>query len=194
MKIARSLSFCQKTIVFPTTCVLTPQNTSRPKVSMRKLSPSGRKGKARQACLSRPKGAVSCRILPSAKQAGQAHRSAPHKILCKSPALPDFYASARDVPQGTFSCPEGAIHLAAARPRPLCGREGGIVSGFFGTGNVSRGDSVPLGYKQEKIAAEAAIFFLAFYLVARRRALASMRSRVTSSSTAPMITRPRTRF
>ena len=96
MKIARSLSFCQKTIVFPTTCVLTPQNTSRPKVSMRKLSPSGRKGKARQACLSRPKGAVSCRILPSAKQAGQAHRSAPHKILCKSPALPDFYTSARD--------------------------------------------------------------------------------------------------
>ena len=47
---------------------------------------------------------------------------------------------------------------AAARPRPphprapslalsgqftLCGREGGIVSGFSGTGNVSRGDSVP---------------------------------------------------
>ena len=29
---------------------------------------------------SRPKGAVSCRILPSAKQAGQALRRAPHKI------------------------------------------------------------------------------------------------------------------
>ena len=120
------------------------------------------------------------------QQVGQAHRSAPHKILCKSPALPDFYTSVRAVPQGTFSCPFRAIHLVRTR--------GGIVSGFSGTGNVSRGDSVPLGYKQEKIAAEAAIFFLAFYLVARRRALASMRSRVTSSSTAPMITRPRTRF
>ena len=137
---------------------------------------------------------ISCRILPSAKQAGQALRRAPHKIPHKSPALPDFYTSAR---------------AAAARPRPphprapslalsgqftLCGREGVIACGFSGTTSVSKGDSVPLGNKQEKIAAEAAIFFLAFYLVARRRALASMRSRVTSSSTAPMITRPRTRF
>ena len=96
---------------------------------------------------SRPKGAVSCRILPSAKQAGQALRRAPHKIPRKSPAPPDFYSTAR---------------AAAARPRPLCGREGGIVSGSGETGNVSRGDSVPLGYKQEKIAAEAAIFFLRF--------------------------------
>ena len=97
----------------------------------------------------------------------------------KSGRVPDFLTSAR---------------AAAARPRPLCGREGVIACGFSGTTSVSKGDSVPLGNKQEKIAAEAAIFFLAFYLVARRRALASMRSRVTSSSTAPMITRPRTRF
>ena len=47
----------------------------------------------------------------------------------KSPALPDFYTSAR---------------AAAARPRPLCGREGVIAPGFSGTGGVSKGDSVPL--------------------------------------------------
>ena len=86
--------------------------------------------KARQRrAFSRPSGAVSCRILPSAKQAGQAHRSAPHKIPYKSPALPDFYSTAR---------------AAAARPRPLCGREGVIAPGFSGTGGVSKGDSVPL--------------------------------------------------
>ena len=67
------------------------------------------------------------------KEGGQACRSRPRKIPRKSPALPDFYSSAR---------------AAAARPRPLCGREGGgIVSGFSGTGNVSRGDSVPPGRK-----------------------------------------------
>ena len=64
------------------------------------------------------------------QQVGQAHRSAPHKIPHKSPALPDFYTSAR---------------AAAARPRPLCGREGVIAPGFSGTGGVSKGDSVPLG-------------------------------------------------
>ena len=79
------------------------------------------------------------------KEGGQALRRAPHQIPHKSPALPDCYTTARAVPQGTFSCPEGAIHLAAARPRPLCGREGGIVFGFSGTENVSRGDSVPPG-------------------------------------------------
>ena len=88
---------------------------------------------------------ISCRILPSAKQAGQALRRAPHKIPRKSPALPDFYSSAR---------------AAAARPRPphprapslalsgqftLCGREGVIACGFSGTTSVSKGDSVPLG-------------------------------------------------
>ena len=93
---------------------------------------------------------IFCRILPSAKQAGQALRRAPHKIPRKSPALPDFYSSAR---------------AAAARPRPphprapslalsgqftLCGREGGIVSDFSGTGNVSRGDSVPPGIPQAR--------------------------------------------
>jgi len=65
----------------------------------------------------RPPGAISCRILPSAKQAGQALRRAPHQIPHKSPALPDFYSSAR---------------AAAARPRPLCGREGVIRFGFPG--------------------------------------------------------------
>ena len=84
--------------------------------------PPGRR--ARKAC------AISCRIPAKPEQAGQAHRSAPHKIPHKSPALPDFYTSARAV---------------AARPRPPCGREGGIPSGFSGTGGVSRGDSVPPG-------------------------------------------------
>ena len=95
------------------------------------------KRKVRQAYLSRPSGAISCRIPAKPEQAGQAHRSAPHKIPYKSPALPDFYSSAR---------------AAAARPRPLCGREGGIVSGFSGTGNVSRGDSVPPGLLWKKTA------------------------------------------
>ena len=63
------------------------------------------------------------------KEGGQACRSRPRKIPRKSPALPDFYSSAR---------------AAAARPRPLCGREGVIVPGFYGTGDVSKGDSVPL--------------------------------------------------
>ena len=109
--------------------------------------------KARQRrAFSRPSGAISCRILPSAKQAGQALRRAPHQIPHKSPALPDFYTSARAVPQGTFSCPEGAIHLAAARPRPLCGREGVIAPpvspepGAYlrGTASPLEGESVRL--------------------------------------------------
>ena len=97
-----------------------------------------------------PGGAIPCRLLPKAKQAGQALRRAPHKIPHKSPALPDFYSTAR---------------AAAARPRPphprapslalsgqftLCGREGGIVSGSGETGNVSRGDSAPPGSPQAR--------------------------------------------
>ena len=62
-------------------------------------------------------------------------RSRPRKIPHKSPALPDFYAAAR---------------AAAARTPLPCRGEGGIVSGFFGTGNVSRGDSVPPGLLQKK--------------------------------------------
>ena len=90
--------------------------------------------KARQRrAFSRPSGAVSCRILPSAKQAGQALRRAPHKIPHKSPALPDFYTAAR---------------AAAARPPLPCRGEGGIVFGFSGTENVSRGDCVPPGITQ----------------------------------------------
>ena len=65
------------------------------------------------------------------EQAGQACRSRPHKIPHKSPALPDFYTAAR---------------AAAARPRPPCGREGGITPGSGETGGVSRGDSVPPGH------------------------------------------------
>ena len=134
----------------------------RPKVPIRKLSPSGsiktevhapgfyefaskfyliraRSARKRHAVgvpflrpsgTPRPKGALSPPNLAFGKAGGQAHRSAPHKIPHKSPALPDFYTSARAV---------------AARPRPPCGREGGIPSGFSGTGGVSRGDSVPPG-------------------------------------------------
>ena len=67
------------------------------------------------------------------QQVGQAHRSAPHKSPHKSPALPDFYTAAR---------------AAAARPPLPCRGEGGIVFGFSGTENVSRGDSVPPGITQ----------------------------------------------
>ena len=67
------------------------------------------------------------------QQVGQAHRSAPHKIPPKSPARPDFYTAAR---------------AAAARPPLPCRGEGGIVFGFSGTENVSRGDSVPPGITQ----------------------------------------------
>ena len=67
------------------------------------------------------------------KEGGQACRSRPHKIPHKSPALPDFYTSAR---------------AAAARPPLPCRGEGGIVFGFSGTENVSRGDSVPPGITQ----------------------------------------------
>ena len=73
---------------------------------------------------------ISCRILPKAKQAGQALRRAPHKNPRKSPALPDFYSAAR---------------AAAARPPLPCRGEGVIAPGFSRTGGVSKGDSVPLG-------------------------------------------------
>ena len=104
--------------------------------------------KARQRrAFSRPSGAASCRILPSAKQAGQALRRAPHQIPHKSPALPDFYSTARAA--AARPCPPHprAPSLALSGQFTLCGREGGIVSGFSGTGNVSRGDSVPPGRK-----------------------------------------------
>ena len=67
------------------------------------------------------------------KEGGQACRSRPHKIPYKSPALPDFYSAARAV---------------AARPPRPCRGVGGIVFGFSGTENVSRGDSVPPGITQ----------------------------------------------
>ena len=77
-----------------------------------------------------PKGRYFRPILPSAGRADRPAAAGRVKNPHKSPALPDFYTSAR---------------AAAARPRPLCGREGVIAPGFSGTGGVSKGDSVPLG-------------------------------------------------
>ncbi len=98
-----------------------------------KRARSARKARERRAFFASLRDAAPQRAAISAnlafgKAGGQAHRRAPHKIPHKSPALPDFYTSARAV---------------AARPRPPCGREGGIPSGFSGTGGVSRGDGVP---------------------------------------------------
>ena len=70
------------------------------------------------------------------KEVGQACRSRPRKIPHKSPALPDFYTSAR---------------AAAARPPLPCRGVGGIVFGFSGTENVSRGDSVPPWTSRQRI-------------------------------------------
>ena len=59
------------------------------------------------------------------KEGGQACRSRPRKIPRKSPALPDFYTSASGhVPQGTFSCPFGAIHLVSRAAPAVQGRGG----------------------------------------------------------------------
>ena len=96
------------------------------------------------------------------KEGGQACRSRPRKIPYKSPALPDFYTSARAVAARPRPLHPRAPSLALSGQFTLCGREGVIACGFSGTTSVSKGDSVPLGNKQEKIAAEAAIFFLRF--------------------------------
>ena len=74
--------------------------------------------------------AISCRILASPKQAGQACRSRPRKIPRKSRGV---YLTFTPLPRDT--CPE---------PRPPCGREGVISKSFFGTFGESKGDSVPL--------------------------------------------------
>ena len=92
----------------------------------RKKEKSTRFSRMLRACHAR---AIPCLLPAKPEPAGQAHRSAPREIPHKSPALPDFYPSAR---------------AAAARPRPPCGREGVIAPGFSGTGGVSKGDSVPL--------------------------------------------------
>ena len=104
--------------------------------------PTGRR--ARGAC------AISCRIPAKPEQAGQAHRSAPHKIPHKSPALPDFYTTAR---------------AAAARPPLLCRGEGVIAPGFSRTGGVSKGDRVPL--RRRKTARRRFLRVLRFYRVLR---------------------------
>ena len=96
----------------------------------RKKEKSTRFSRMLRACQAR---AIPCLLPAKPEPAGQAHRSAPHKIPHKSPALPDFYTSAR---------------AAAARPPLPCRGEGGIVFGFSGTENVSRGDSVPPGITQ----------------------------------------------
>ena len=146
----------------------------RPKVPIRKLSPSGsiktevhapgfyefaskfyykrarsaRKRHADGVPFRAPLGRFP---LPYFGKAETGRAGAPQCAASNSPRksgrVPDFLTSARAVPQGTFSCPFGAIHLVAARPRPPCGREGGIVFGFSGTENVSRGDSVPPGIR-----------------------------------------------
>ena len=72
----------------------------------------------------RPSGAISCRILPSAKQAGQALRRATHKIPRKSPALPDFYSTARAASARPRPPHPRAPSLALSGQFTLCGREG----------------------------------------------------------------------
>ena len=137
--------------VRPTSSVLTALRAAkhkRPKVPIRKLSPSseyknrGTRPRFLWFCKAKPISSshaagmtvahTPCALFPPnlafGKEGGQACRSRPRKIPRKSPALPDFYAAAR---------------AAAARTPLPCRGEGGIVSGFFGTGNVSRGDSVP---------------------------------------------------
>ena len=83
--------------------------------------PPGRR--ARKAC------AISCRIPAGA---GTGRTGAPQCAALNSPRksgrVPDFLTSAR---------------AAAARPRPPCGREGGIPFGFAGTEGVSRGGQRP---------------------------------------------------
>ena len=79
--------------------------------------------RARKAC------AISCRIPAKPEQAGQAHRSAPHKIPQESQGV---YLTFLPLPRDTCRGP----------PLP-CRGEGGIPSGFSGTGGVSRGDGVP---------------------------------------------------
>ena len=61
-------------------------------------------------------------LLPKAKQAGQALRRAPHKILHKKKSSPPvLYTCPRrrgprpPHPRGTFSCPFRAIHLVRTR-------------------------------------------------------------------------------
>ena len=105
-------------------------------VICKEKAPTSNKKGTPKACLSaslRDAAHTGCALFPTnlafGKEGGQACRSRPHKIPRKSPALPDFYTSAR---------------AAAARPRPPCGREGVIAPGFSGTGGVSKGDSVPL--------------------------------------------------
>ncbi len=141
MKIARSLSFCQKTIVFSDNLCFDSAEHESPESFHAETFSLWRKGKARQACLSRPK-AQSPAAFCLRKTAGQAHRSAPHKILCKSPALPTFTPLPATCPRHLL-LPRRAIHLAAARPRPLCGREG-LSLPFLRNRSVSKGTASPL--------------------------------------------------
>ena len=81
-------------------------------------------GKARQVPSGARRAQSPTRILPSAKQAGQAQRSAPHKILCKS-SLRYFLHLCRDVPQGIFSAPKGHSPCGGAASSLM--RTGGII-------------------------------------------------------------------
>ena len=64
--------------------------------------------------------------------------------------------------RGLVRCTPGHLLLPFQGNSPCADERGVIACGFSGTTSVSKGDSVPLGNKQEKIAAEAAIFFLRF--------------------------------
>ena len=74
-------------------------------------------------------------ILPSARRADRPAAAGRVKFPVKVQLCRTFTPLPRD------TCPE---------PPLPCRGEGGIVSGFFGTGNVSRGDSVPPGLLQKK--------------------------------------------
>ena len=114
----------------------------------------------------------------------------------KSGRVPDFSTSAR-VPapwrRGLVRCTPGHLLLPFQGNSPCADERGLSLVVSPEPQAYPRGTASPLEISKKKSLPKQR-FFLAFYLVARRRALASMRSRVTSSSTAPMITRPRTRF
>ena len=80
------------------------------------------------------RGAIPCHISAKPKQAGQAHRSAPHKIPRKSQGV---YLTFTPLPRDTYPrapslAPSGQFTLCPEPPLP-CRGEGGISKSFFGT-------------------------------------------------------------
>ena len=90
---------------------------------------SARKGTP-TACSFAPLGAFPCRISAKPKTGRTGTRRAPHQI-----------------PHKVQLCRTLFTARAAARPPLPCRGEGGIPSGFSGTGGVSRGDRVPPGIR-----------------------------------------------